>query len=166
MKLINNDKKMDKYFSPKIFGLLLVLMLLSFSEPPISIMLDIKSSLSQVQYSVKKIQELQQSNHIQFSKTNPDITIRGLIDSTVIKPEGYRIISKKNIVEVTGGDAVGLMYGLLEVKNQLKNGNTTIVSKEEAPNLEFRAIKFNLPWDPYRRSPALQLHQETFRDNT
>lgn len=127
-------------------------------------MLDIKSSLPQVQYSVKKIEELQQSKHIQFSKRKPDIIIRGLIDSTAIKPEGYKIVSKKNSVEVTGGDAVGLMYGLLEVKNQLKNGSTTIVSKEEAPNLEFRAIKFNLPWDSYRRSPALQLHQETCRD--
>jgi hypothetical protein len=28
----------------------------------------------------------------------------------------------------------------------------------------FRAIKFNLPWDSYRRSPALQLHMETCRD--
>jgi hypothetical protein len=157
-------KKMDKYISHKIFGLVLVLMLLSFSKPPRSILLDIKSSLSQVQYSVKKIEELQQSKHIQFSKSKPDIIIRGTIDSTAIKPEGYKIVSKKNSVEVTGGDAVGLMYGLLEVKNQLKNGNTTIVSKEEAPNLEFRAIKFNLPWDSYRRSPALQLHQETCRD--
>jgi hypothetical protein len=56
------------------------------------------------------------------------------------------------------------MYGLLEVKNQLKAGKRIIESKEESPKLMFRAIKFNLPWDSYRRSPALDLHYETCRD--
>lgn len=56
------------------------------------------------------------------------------------------------------------MYGLMEVKNQLKAGKRTIENKEESPNLMFRAIKFNLPWDSYRRSPALDLHYETCCD--
>ena len=30
--------------------------------------------------------------------------------------------------------------------------------------LEFRAIKFNLPWSAYRTSPALEQHQETCKD--
>jgi len=39
-----------------------------------------------------------------------------------------------------------------------------IKSKSETTRLHFRAIKFDLPWDTYRHSYALTLHQETCGD--
>ena len=139
-------------------------MLFSFSKTPLTINLDISASETQVQYAVKKLEELKLSNQVRFSDSNPDYTIRTKLDSISVTPEAYKISSKNKIIEIIGGDAVGLMYGLLEIKNQLKSGKRTILNKEESANLAFRAIKFNLPWDSYRRSPALQLHQETCRD--
>lgn len=78
--------------------------------------------------------------------------------------EAYSIENKADEVVVNGGDAVGVMYGLLAVKEQLQNGGKTIAPVAESPRFSFRAIKFNLPWDSYRRGEALQLHTETCRD--
>ena len=39
-----------------------------------------------------------------------------------------------------------------------------IKSKAESPRLPFRAIKYDMPWDTYRHSYALDLHSETCKD--
>jgi hypothetical protein len=39
-----------------------------------------------------------------------------------------------------------------------------IKAGSEKPNLPFRAIKYDLPWDSYRRSSALDQHVETCKD--
>jgi len=147
-----------------IFLLPLMLLLIACNKNNITVHLDVQSTARQVVYSVEKLKELQQTNTVIFSDSSADFTIRATVDSVQLKHEAYKIVSKNNLVEVTGGDAVGLMYGLLEIKNQLKSGKATIESKEEAPNLQFRAIKYNLPWDSYRYNEALTLHYETCRD--
>ncbi len=139
-------------------------LLLSFTKSIFTIHLDVNASTPEIIYAVEKIEELQKSNEVAFSSNNSDLTIQTALDTINLMPEAYRIESKDKFVMVCGGDAVGLMYGLLEVKNQLKSGKRKIESKEESPNLMFRAIKFNLPWDSYRRSEALSLHYETCRD--
>ena len=148
------------------FGLLLALLLMSLTNGPLIIHFNIKDSSPQVKYGIDKILELKQSHSILFSETHPDLTIHASIDSVNLKHEAYKIVSSDKLVNILGGDAVGLMYGLLEVKNQLKAGRRIIESKEESPSLMFRAIKFNLPWDSYRRSEALSLHYETCRDTS
>ncbi len=153
-----------KHFLYPINLAAILFLLFSFSEKTPTVRLELHSEMPQVIYAAEKIKTLQKTNAIVFDESNADLTIRTRLDSVNLVKEAYRITVNNDIVEVTGGDAVGLMYGLLEVKNQLKAGKTTIESKEESPNLSFRAIKFNLPWDSYRRSPALQLHYETCRD--
>jgi hypothetical protein len=152
------------YFFYPINLMAILFLLFSFSEKTPTVRLELNSEMPQVIYAAEKIKTLQETNAIVFAESNADLTIRTRLDSVNLVKEAYRITVNNNIVEVTGGDAVGLMYGLLEVKNQLKAGKRTIESKEESPNLSFRAIKFNLPWDSYRRSEALQLHYETCRD--
>lgn len=155
---------MRNIFQSKLYLLPALLILMSFAKGPVAIRLNVNSTSPQVEYALEKMKELQQSNIVVISDKNSDLTINASLDSIKLKPEAYKIVSKNNLVTITGGDAVGLMYGLLEVKDQLKAGKVSIASKEESPNLMFRAIKFNLPWDSYRRSPALQLHYETCRD--
>lgn len=155
---------MNKSLIYKLLALPAIIMLLSFTNLPLKVQIQINNASPQVTFAVEKMKELQLSGSIVFSDSNPELAIKTLLDSFKLKPEAYKILSKNNLVTITGGNAVGLMYGLLEVKNQLKAGKRTIESKEESPNLMFRAIKFNLPWDSYRRSPALQLHYETCRD--
>ncbi len=139
-------------------------LLSSFNEKPLVVNLKLESSARQVMYAAEMVKELKQTNGIVFSERNADINIHARIDTVAFKSEAYRIVSKNNRVEITGGDAVGLMYGLLEVKNQLKAGKRKMDSKAESPNLMFRAIKFNLPWSAYRTNEALTLHYETCRD--
>ena len=146
------------YFAAIIF------LLFSCNKKNLTVLLELNSSAPQVFYAAEKLKELEQTTALIFSDSSADLTIRAALDSINLKHEAYMIVSQNNLVEITGGDAVGLMYGLLEVKNQLKSGRGTVESKEESPNLMFRAIKFNLPWDSYRRSPALSLHYETCRD--
>lgn len=139
-------------------------LLSSCNKENLTVRLELNASAPQIDYTAEKFKELEQTNGIVFSDSSADITIHATLDTAGLKPEAYKIVSQNNLIEVTGGDAVGLMYGLLEVRNQLKAGATIIENKEESPNLMFRAIKFNLPWDSYRRSPALQQHFETCRD--
>ncbi|MBV5349514.1 hypothetical protein JZU61_07710, partial [bacterium] len=155
---------MRTIFQSKLYLLPALFILMSFAKGPVAIRLNVNNTSPQVEYALEKMKELQQSKIVVISDKNSDLTINASLDSTSLKPEAYRIVSKNNLVAITGGDAVGLMYGLLEVKDQLKAGKVSIASKEESPNLMFRAIKFNLPWDSYRRSEALSLHYETCRD--
>ena len=76
-----------------------------------------------------------------------------------IQPRGARI-------HITGGDARGLIYGALEVREQLLNGTAIdrIAATTQKPALAFRGIKFNTPWDTYRPSSALDQHYATSRD--
>ncbi|WP_020602685.1 glycoside hydrolase family 20 zincin-like fold domain-containing protein [Spirosoma spitsbergense] len=80
--------------------------------------------------------------------------------------EAYRIDCKNNQITVTGGDSRGLIYGCLSLVESIQNGLSlnAIRSQNEKPHLPLRAIKFDLPWDTYRHSDALDLHMETCRD--
>ena len=88
------------------------------------------------------------------------------IDLSSTASEGYNIISTYTTIYVIGGDAKGLMYGILDLRDQclLNPDLSRIIEKTEAPRFHFRAIKFNLPWSSYRLGESLQLHMETAKD--
>ncbi len=155
---------MNKSIPTSCWFVPILFLLFSFKTKSLIVHLDLKSAAPQIAYAAEKFKELKQTKTIVFANKNADLTIRASLDSINLKSEGYKIVSHSNLVEVTGGDAVGLMYGLLEVKSQLKSGATSIKNKEESPKLMFRAIKHNLPWSTYRNSEALSLHYETCRD--
>jgi hypothetical protein len=69
-------------------------------------------------------------------------------------------------LELVGGGENGVMYGLLDVAEQLRltGSLAKIPQRTVRPRTAFRAIKFNLPWMSYRKGEALQLHMETVRD--
>ena len=86
--------------------------------------------------------------------------------ATYLGPEAFAVKQGKNKLIVLGGDKRGLIYGVLAVAEQLRNGTKieSIASQQDKPLLPFRAIKHNLPWDSYRSSSALDLHYNTARD--
>ncbi|MFP4541824.1 MAG: hypothetical protein ACLFR7_09355, partial [Opitutales bacterium] len=67
---------------------------------------------------------------------------------------------------ILGGDDRGLIYGALAVRERLRPGRSPVelAPFAEAPDLPFRGIKFNLPWETYRPSSALTQHTATVRD--
>lgn len=80
--------------------------------------------------------------------------------------QGFAIRRGKRTLTIAGGDNRGLIYGALAVAEQLDNGRpiTDVQPLSEAPLVAFRAIKFDLPWDSYRASGALDQHMSTVRD--
>lgn len=93
--------------------------------------------------------------------------IRLSIEKPEISEEGYHIrLNGNQGIDIVGTDPTGLLYGIYALEEQLSNGVkiSSIKAEEVRAALPFRAIKFNLPWDSYRRSEALQLHTETVRD--
>ena len=95
-----------------------------------------------------------------------DYTIRLAPDNLPLGHEAYTLSRKGNELTITGGDARGLIYGSLSLVEELQNGGSlqTVKARTEKPHLPLRAIKFDLPWDTYRHSYALDLHYETCRD--
>jgi hypothetical protein len=80
--------------------------------------------------------------------------------------EAFSIQRQERHVQVTGGDSRGLVYGALELREQLLDGVSIdrLPAIFEKPALAFRGIKFNTPWDSYRPSSALDQHYDTVRD--
>ncbi|MFC1620439.1 hypothetical protein ACFL45_10905 [Candidatus Neomarinimicrobiota bacterium] len=81
-------------------------------------------------------------------------------------PEGFRIALKADSIFVIGGGENGALYGVMDLIEQLgpEGKFDKIKECEESPALSFRAIKFNLPWAPYRKGFANDVHLETVRD--
>lgn len=95
-----------------------------------------------------------------------DYTIRLAPPNSQLGPEAYAVDKQNKQITITGGDARGLIYGSLSVVEDIQNGVALaqLKSRREQPHLPFRAIKFDLPWDTYRHSDALDLHYDTCRD--
>jgi hypothetical protein len=84
-----------------------------------------------------------------------------------ITSEGYQIKKTlQNKIFLLAKDNAGTMYALLDLAEQLKFKKKweLITDYKINPKLAFRAIKFNLPYMPYREHESLALHQETCRD--
>jgi hypothetical protein len=86
--------------------------------------------------------------------------------SDELQAEAFAASASKRSITIAGGDGRGVIYGAMSVIEQLQNGVSLkhLRSRAESAALPFRAIKFNLPWDSYRSSSALDLHYDTVRD--
>lgn len=103
--------------------------------------------LPQVQFALKQIEN--SLADLSESKNKVDISFR--MDSSKLGSEAYQIVVSGNQVEIMGGDANGLMYGGLEVAEQLTlSGQVT--ATQGTPYLDKRGIKFNIPLDA--RTPS------------
>ena len=94
-----------------------------------------------------------------------EYTVGFLVDKK-LGSEAFSVTPSAKRITITGGDENGLLYGSLSVAEDLRNGISLqkIRAKAEAPKLPFRAIKYDMPWDTYRHSYALDLHSETCKD--
>jgi hypothetical protein len=80
--------------------------------------------------------------------------------------EGFALLREGGTLVIAGGDSRGAMYGVLEVAEQLRIGTalSNIVARTVSPRMEFRAIKFNLPFAAYRDGFYLDQHEATCKD--
>ena len=80
--------------------------------------------------------------------------------------EAYNISPNGKKISVSGGNGTGLIYGALSVCEDLGNGIKlqNIKASNDQPRMQLRAVKYDMPWDTYRHSYALDQHYETCRD--
>jgi len=97
---------------------------------------EMESALAQKGYEVKVLQDW-----------GGDVVVT--IDNGLpgLKEEGFRI-ERSEAIEVTGADAAGAMYGLLELAEQINvYGMTGVKGGTHNPHMELRGTKFNIPLD-------------------
>ncbi|HVS96802.1 MAG TPA: hypothetical protein VHE54_09960 [Puia sp.] len=92
--------------------------------------------------------------------------IRLLIDGRGLENEAWSVRRQGRTITVSGGDDRGLIYGSLALAQMISGGISLdkVPPMREKPHFPFRAIKFDLPWDTYRHSYALDQHDTTCRD--
>ena len=117
--------------------------------------------------SLKSEQDPDQADIIVIASPELSTTLNLSTEYSAVMPEGFaiRTISRDRIV-VLSRDQTGAMYGLLDIAEQIQLGRTVRTLEEKAvnPAVGFRGIKFNLPWNSYRRDESLQLHEKTVHD--
>jgi hypothetical protein len=126
------------------------------------------TDIPQIKYANKIIRDAltKKGYNISENRTKYDFLLNLDINAVNLGKESYRIIPDKKILTINGGDANGLLYGCLSLREKINNDIKLheIGSEEEEPEMEFRGIKHNLPWDAYRANPALDQHYEAARD--
>jgi len=113
----------------------------------------------QSDYAARKLREA-------FGTSSDGYKVTLKISPKGLAPEAFTISPRGKTIAITGGDARGLIYGALALREQLLNGTPIdqVTASREKPVLPFRGIKFNTPWDTYRPSSALDQHYATARD--
>ncbi len=126
-----------------------------------------KTSL-QARYAAERLEKVLVPKGYLLTNAKPAIVIT--LSTNIKQPgkEAYTIRAGGRRLTVTGGDDRGLIYGAISLAEELRNGTRLerIRSSSEKANYALRAIKFDLPWDTYRHSDALDLHYETCRDTS
>ncbi len=79
------------------------------------------------------------------------VQIKFQLDTVNLTPQAYRVEIEYNVVTIYGGDGRGLLYGGLEVAEQIAL-NKKITETSGKPFIEKRGIKFNIPLDA--RTPS------------
>lgn len=120
----------------------------------------------QVKYAVRCLEEALRDKKYTITQNNADYRIALSIDNQKTGAEAFLIVPGVKGITITGGDGRGIIYGCLSLAEDLRNGIPLkkIKANSGNPHLQFRAIKFNLPWDSYREGLSMDLHNETCRD--
>ena len=114
-------------------------------------------------YAVSRLKEA-----LQQDRSGAAYTIKLVTDSIAYGNEDFSIKKNGKKIMIAGGSDRALIYGCLAIAEDIGNGIALkdVKEKNEKAFLPFRAIKFDLPWDTYRHSYALSLHDETCRDTS
>ena len=101
------------------------------------------SDVPPIQFAVVEIQSAARS-----VSNPPAITIALRVGADALPSQAYRTERAAEGITVTGGDAVGAMYGGLDVAEALRSGALdSLKDSVHAPHIAQRGIKFNIPLD-------------------
>ena len=122
----------------------------------------------QCAYGARKLSEAltERGFAVESERGDPARKVVLAVSQDRLKPEEFSITPQGSLIRISGGDNRGMIYGALALAEMFRNGARFegIRATHARPDLEFRAIKYNLPWSTYRPSSALSQHYETARD--
>lgn len=148
----------------KAFGLVIA-MFAALSATAANVTIDSPLATPQSQYAARRLAASLHEHGYTTSDQKFDFKVVLDIDGK-LGAEAFSISPRGKRIDVVGGDSRGLIYGALSLVEDLGNGVALkdLKASQQHPRLEFRAIKFNLPWDTYRSSSSLDQHRDTCRD--
>ncbi len=153
---------------PRLLPLLLVWMSIAGAVRAERVFIVHETGTPQEDYAARRLgAALTSAGHtVQPARAGCDRVVRLVIDAKQQTPEAFAVVPHGTEIAITGGDRRGLIYGSLALAEMLGNGVdlANIPATTEKPRLAFRGLKFNLPWETYRPSSALDQHQVTVRD--
>ncbi|MBN1398151.1 MAG: hypothetical protein JXA06_09005 [Bacteroidetes bacterium] len=146
--------------------IILLLIGLVFPANSQTVQIQYNVSVPQAKYAAGVLQKSLEKKGYTIKEKQADYVIDIIVNTDDLTAESYTILPENKKIIIKGGDGRGVIYGCLSLAEDLRNGIIlqNIRPRTEAPRLSFRTIKFDLPWDTYRHSHALNLHQETCRD--
>ncbi|MFD2290822.1 hypothetical protein ACFSKN_07950, partial [Mariniflexile gromovii] len=158
----------------QLITILLIAIFLGCKEKPVNsvILYADENILSELDFGVMKFKEtiIAQGSSFQITKdpshANIKLEIENQKDLDVEKNDGFTISKSNEVVTLSSECHRGLLYGLLDIKEQLTSGASwnDIKEKSITAHHDFRAIKYNLPWYSYRSGEHLSTHVETCKD--
>lgn len=152
-------KKIACYFAAS----LVIFIQTGFSQ---SVNIHFDKTSPQQQYAASALEKALLKKGYIINQTTAAYQVTLSLNNPEILPESFSIRNNAGKIYITGGDERGLIYGSLSLAEDIRNGMALkdCKPKNEKPFLPFRAIKYDLPWDSYRHSHALALHDQTCRD--
>ena len=128
--------------------------------------------LNELSYAMEQLetQLTATGGNISITENKEDANLRLKLvpqaDPDAEKNDGFSLTKRDDAFTLSSECSRGLLYGLLDIKDQLSKDVTWSKLEERSirAHHDFRAIKFNLPWYSYRSGEQLALHLETCRD--
>ena len=108
-----------------IWAILAYAFLVSCTSKNLKVDIQINIEETPVRLALEKLNEVAAASNFEISAVNSDLIIAGTIDTTLDSEEAYSIRQKGKNVNVIGGGATGLVYGLYDVKKYLSEGKTS-----------------------------------------
>jgi hypothetical protein len=130
-----------------------------------SVKLIYDKSSPQANYAAQRLGKALTQKGYNLKAAIPAYTITIKQDGKLEK-EAYDVNPKGKTITITGGDGTGMIYGSLSIAEDLGNGIKldNIKAHGEKAHFLLRALKYDMPWDTYRHSEALDQHYATCRD--
>ncbi|HEX9781368.1 MAG TPA: hypothetical protein VGA56_01395 [Opitutaceae bacterium] len=127
-----------------------------------------ESTVPSAAYAARRLGEALsvRGHEILSERSGHDRLISLAVHSGRLGPEAFAIIPEGRLITVYGGDLRGMIYGALALVETVRQGTALgdVAPDEQRPHLEFRGIKYNLPWETYRPGSALDQHYATACD--
>lgn len=122
--------------------------------------------IPQLDFAINELETVLTANETALKSVNTanaDIIV-SITESEQIAAEGFELIVADNKVKLFATDTAGLMYGILELAEQIQiNGFKGVKNTLQNPHMQMRGTKFNIPLDV--RTPSYSDASEVAQHN-